>query len=170
MSEDMQAAMEALAGIDGEAEDTEQYLAFRVDDGEYGIGIGFVRDIIRIEAITPVPFMHSHVKGIMNLRGTIIPIVDMKELFSRGETALLERTCVVVLSSEETTVGIIVDEVQEVLKDMGEGEIQAPPSLNGQKNAYVSGIVVYGGRVRQLLDAEKIFRAENAEGGEGAAG
>lgn len=142
------------------AEDTVtgKYLTFRVDDGEYGIGIAFVIDIIKMQEITPVPHTPVYIKGITNLRGTIAPVIDMRLRFGHQEVSYNERTCIIVLSMNEMNIGLIVDEVREVA-DIGEGSIQPPPKSTGDaaKNYFVKSIGTFEGEVKQLLDIDKVF-------------
>ncbi len=135
-----------------------KYLTFRVDDGEYGIGIAYVIDIIKMQEITPVPHTPDYIKGITNLRGTIAPVIDMRLRFGHQEGQYDDRTCIIVLSMNDINIGLIVDEVREVA-DIGEDSIQPPPKATGGgvKNHFVKSIGTFEGQVRQLLDIDQIF-------------
>ena len=135
-----------------------KYLTFRVSNGEYGIGIAHVTDIIKLQEITPVPHMPVYIKGITNLRGTIAPVIDMRLRFGYEEGEYDERTCIIVLSMNEMSIGMIVDEVREVA-DIGENSIQPPPKPMGEavRNSFVKSIGTFEGIVRQLLDIDKVF-------------
>ena len=142
------------------AEDTVsgKYLTFRVADGEYGITIAAVIDIIKLQEITPVPHMPDYVRGITNLRGTIAPVIDMRLRFGHQEMAYDERTCIIVLSMNDMNIGLIVEEVREVA-DIGTDSIQPPPKSTGEavRNNFVESIGTFDGRVRQLLDINRVF-------------
>lgn len=151
-------AMEVLAedGMSG------KYLTFRVDDGDYGIEISYVTEIIEVQDITPVPHTPDFIKGITNLRGTITPIIDLRLRFGHTETEYTDRTCIIVLSMDEVSVGLIVDEVQEVA-DIDDTNIQPPPKSTGRatKNFFVKSIGTFEGHVKQLLDIDKVFEVED---------
>jgi len=135
-----------------------KYLTFRVADGEYGIGIANVIDIIKLQEITPVPHMPDYIKGITNLRGTIAPIIDLRLRFGLCEGIYDERTCIIVLNLKDMNIGLIVDEVREVA-EIGEDSIQPPPKSTGDaaKNYFVKSIGTFEGKIRQLLDIDKVF-------------
>ena len=86
-----------------------KYLTFLVGDVGYGIEISYVVEIISVQEITMVPHTHDYVKGIINLRGTVVPVVDMGLRFGQGEIPHTEKTCIIVLSMDDLSVGIIVD-------------------------------------------------------------
>lgn len=138
-----------------------KYLAFKVGNGEYGIEIKYVMEIIGVQDITPVPHTHSYVKGIINLRGTIVPVIDVGLRFGYEEKEYTDRTCTIVLSMDNMNIGLIVDEVQEVLM-VGDENIQTPPHAGseGTKDDFVKNIGRAGGSVKQLLDIHKIFEEE----------
>jgi len=137
---------------------TGKFLTFRVADGEYGIAIAYVTDIIKLQDTTPVPHVPNYIKGITNLRGTIAPIIDMRLRFGCVEGNYDERTCIIVLSLEDMSIGIIVDEVREVA-EIGEDSIQPSPKSIGNttKNYFISAIGTFEGQIKQLLDIEKVF-------------
>lgn len=138
-----------------------KYLIFRAGDGSYGIEIKYVDDIIGVQAITEVPHTHTYVKGIINLRGTIVPVMDIKFRFGDSETEFTSRTCIIVLSMDNMNLGLIVDEVQEVIL-IDDENIQEPPKLGNQgiKDDYVKNIGLVGEGVKQLLYIHKIFEEE----------
>ena len=158
--------MEDMAMMDGmsiTAEDVMRgkYLTFKVEDGEYGIEISYVTEIIGVQDITRVPNTYEYVKGIINLRGTIVPIIDMRLRFGLPEIEYTDRTCIVVLSMDEVNIGLIVDEVQEVA-DIADGGIQSPPkAADGRaRSFFVKAIGMVGDGVKQLLDINKIFEVD----------
>lgn len=136
-----------------------KYLTFKVDDGDYGIGISYVVEIIEMQDITPVPHTPAFIKGITNLRGTIAPIIDLRLRFGHTETEYTEHTCIIVMSMGDSSIGFIVDEVQDVATIDDENTQPPPKSTGGDaaKNYFVKSIGIFGGHVKQLLDIDKVF-------------
>lgn len=142
-----------------ELEDTQQsrYLAFTVGSETYGIEIGNVKEIIGLQPITPLPEAPGHVKGIINLRGRIIPVVSSRLRFGMPEADYTDRTCIVVIQSAGADVGLVVDSVSEVLP-INEENIVPPPALQPSgKAAVVRGIGMVGNDVKLLLDCQTLF-------------
>lgn len=134
-----------------------KFLTFMVKDEIYGIEIQYVTEIIGIQAITPVPHLPPYMKGILNLRGTIIPIMDIRLRFNCEPKEYDDRTCIIVLQLEGMAIGLIVDSVQEVV-DIPDSNIVPPPSIGfGSSNEYIKGIGKVGDSVRLLLDGYKVF-------------
>jgi purine-binding chemotaxis protein CheW len=155
--------MEALAVDDSlimvTAEDVMcgKYLTFYVGDNGFGLEISYITEIIGIQNITRVPYSHHYIRGIINLRGTVVPVMDMRLRFSLEELPYTDRTCIVVIDTEDICIGLIVDEVSEVV-NIADGDIQPPPPASaGGVNRYIRAIATVGGQVKQLLDLEKIF-------------
>ena len=148
------------------AEDVMQgkYLTFLVGDVGYGIEISYVVEIISVQDITLVPHTHAYVKGIINLRGTVVPVIDMGMRFGGAEVVYTEQTCIIVLSMDEMSVGILVDGVQDVT-DIEDGDIQDPPKITGNaiKNNFIKAVGVSAGDVKQLIDVYKVFEMDSAE-------
>jgi len=134
-----------------------KYLTFCLSDEIYGIDISNVREIIEIQKITAVPDMPEYFKGIINLRGKVIPIIDLRLRFKMNEKKYDDRTCIVIVSINENLIGLIVDTVLEVV-DIPETDIDDPPQFNieDQEN-FIIGIGKVGGNVKLLLDVEKII-------------
>ena len=155
--------MQDLADIDLVAEDVMlgKYLTFLVGDVAYGIEISYVVEIISVQEITLVPHTHAYVKGIINLRGTVVPVIDMGMRFGQGELVYTEKTCIIVLSMDEMSVGILVDGVQDVV-DISDDNIQDPPKTTGNsmKNFFIKAVGVSGGDVKQLIDVYRVFEVE----------
>jgi len=148
------------------AEDVMQgkYLTFLVESVGYGIEISYVVEIISVCDITLVPHTHAYVKGIINLRGTVVPVIDMGMRFGGAEVVYTEQTCIIVLSLDEMSVGILVDGVQDVT-DIDDANIQDPPTTTGNaiKNHFIKAVGVSQGEVKQLIDVYKVFEMEEAE-------
>ncbi len=144
---------------DEEDEDTQanKYLFFRIGHESYGIGIRFILEIIELQKISEVPDMPKSVKGVINLRGKVIPIVDLRLRFGLEERAYDDRTCIVVTEIEQVTIGFIVDTVEEVM-EIPESQVEPAPNFKTQsgRERYISGIGKVGEEVKILLDVERI--------------
>jgi purine-binding chemotaxis protein CheW len=142
---------------DGEDTQEDKYLTFVIGKEDYGIEIRFVTEIIGIQSITKVPDMPSYVKGVINLRGKVIPVMDVRLRFGVEERPYDDRTCIVVININEQPVGLIVDRVLEVL-DIQQGEIEPPPRMRkGRGNRFIQGMGKVGDQVKILLDANKLL-------------
>jgi len=142
-----------------DVEDTQKdkFLTFALEHEFYGIDIKYVTEIIGIQSITQIPELPNYVKGIINLRGKIIPVIDVRLRFSKPPKEYNDRTCIVVVDIENILVGLIVDTVSEVLS-ISEKNIVAPPEIKtGYENKYIKGIGKVGDEVKLLIDCEKIL-------------
>lgn len=140
-------------------EDTQKgrFLTFSLGKESYGIEIKYVTEIIGIQEITIVPELPPYVKGIINLRGSIIPVMDVRLRFKKEPKEYNERTCIIVVDISGTSIGLIVDAVAEVLK-IPEGDIVKPPQMSRDfSNRYIKNIGKVGDDVKLLLDCEKIL-------------
>jgi purine-binding chemotaxis protein CheW len=140
-------------------EDTQhgRYLSFAMGDESFGLEISHVIEIVGIQPITPIPEAPSYVKGIINLRGKIIPVIDMHIKFGRESKDYDDRTCIIIIDIQETLAGLIVDRVSEVLT-IEDGDIVPPPTLHtGSLSRYIKGIGKVGNDVKLLLDVNKLF-------------
>ena len=135
-----------------------KYLTFKVGDAAYGIEISCVVEIIGVQEITLVPHTHSYVKGIINLRGTVVPVIDMGMRFDQNEVLYTEKTCIIVLSLDDMSIGILVDEVQDVT-NIDDDDIQEPPKTTGNsvKNHFIKAVGDVMGEVIQFIDVYKVF-------------
>ncbi len=141
-----------------------KYLTFTLDEEEYGIGILKVKEIIGMMPITTVPRTPIFVKGVVNLRGKVIPVIDLRLKFNMGKIPYTERTCIIVveIDAEEGTVliGIVVDSVSEVL-NIGEEEIEETPSFGARLDTgYILGMAKTTGMVKILLNIDKVLSSE----------
>lgn len=151
-------------------EDTQRgkYLTFPLGNEVFGIEIKFVTEIIGIQAITYVPEVPKYVKGIINLRGKIIPVIDVRIKFKKDTAEYDDRTCIIVIDIKDTSIGLIVDSVSEVL-EIGDENIVPPPSYKtGFQNKYIKGIGKVGKDVKLLLDCDKIISDNDIEAVENA--
>jgi purine-binding chemotaxis protein CheW len=138
-----------------------KYLTFRISEEVYGMDIGDITEIIEIQKITSVPDMPSYVKGVINLRGRVIPVMDLRLRFHFEEREYDDRTCVVIVNVNDSSVGFVVDRVLEVV-DLPDNNIDPPPQFKSASGyeKYVSGIGKIGDDVKILLDAQKIINSE----------
>lgn len=145
-------------------EDTQKgkYLTFNLDREVYGLEIRLVTEIIGIQPITEIPEVPEYVKGIINLRGKIIPVMDMRLRFKKEPKAYTDRTCVIVIEAREILLGLIVDGVAEV-QTIAEESIVAPPDIKSSNHKYIHGIGKVGDEVKLLLDCDKIFNEDDEE-------
>ncbi len=148
-----------------EQEDTQKgrFLTFVIGRETYGIEILHVTEIIGMQAITEMPEMPGYLKGIINLRGTIIPVMDVRLRFGKEPREYDDRTCIVVVALAGVSVGLIVDSVSEVLT-LPDGDIAQLPGISaGQGSGYVKNIGKVGSSVVLLIDCEKLLSADELE-------
>jgi len=162
MTELKETAKEINDFLDEDDEDTQKdkYLTFTVGREDYGIEIYFVTEIIGIQKITDVPDMPAYVKGVINLRGKVIPVMDVRIRFRMPEREYDDRTCIVVVNVKGTSVGLVVDTVKEVA-DIPPAQIELPPEVaDGSTQHYIKGLGKIGEDVKILLDVEKLVRSD----------
>jgi len=146
-------------------EDTQKgmFLTFCLDKECYGIEIKYVTEIIGMQQITEVPGLPDYVKGIINLRGKIIPLMDVRLRFKKEPREYNDRTCVIVVDIKGVALGLIVDRVAEVLT-IPEEDIVDPPQMNkGSGNRYIKKIGKVGNDIKLLLDCEKLLNEDELE-------
>ena len=150
--------------LDEENEDTQanKYLFFRIAKESYGIGIRHIIEIIELQTISTIPDMPVYVTGVINLRGKVIPIVNLRLRFGFDMREYDDRTCIVVAELDRILIGFIVDSVEEVL-EIPEKGIEPPPNFKtvSGKDRYISGMGKVGETVKILLDVEKIVRDDD---------
>ena len=149
---------------DEEFEDAQRdkYLTFKMGVEEYGIDIRHVIEIIGIINITVMPDTPFYVKGVINLRGKVIPVIDVRLRFAMAEKKYDERTCVIVIMVGGQHVGLIVDEVSEVL-DIPQPDIEVPPKMSKSGGRFVQGMGKVGEKVKILLNADRLLFEEEFE-------
>ncbi len=145
-------------------EDTQKgrFLTFQIAKEVYGIEIKYVTEIIGIQPITEVPELPEYIKGIINLRGKIIPVMDIRLRFKKDWVAYNDRTCVIVVDIGIFSIGLIVDHVSEVIS-IPEDEIADPPDVKNGGNRYIKGIGKVGSEVKLLLDCDKLLNDKDME-------
>lgn len=138
-----------------------KYLTFEIDGDAYGLEIQYVDDIIGIQEITEVPLQPEYVQGVINLRGKIVPTMDVRLRFGKEYRDYDERTCIVVLDMKSTPVGIVVDRVLEV-SQIPKDTISEPPGFENESDKkFIAGIGKYEDEPVILLDC---FRLLNQTG------
>lgn len=144
-----------------EDEDTQKgkYMTFRSGNEYYGIGINYVNEIIGIQPITEVPESEDYIMGLINLRGKIIPVIDVRIRFRKEPLQYNDRTCIIVIDVKSTVVGLIVDTIAEVVT-IDDANIVPPPTVvsgSSQENKYVYGIGKIEDEVKLLLDPDALI-------------
>lgn len=145
-----------------EEEDTQKdkYLTFSLEDELYGIEIKYVIEIVGMHPITRVPELPDYVKGIINLRGKIIPVVDARAKFRKAEKEYNDRTCIIIVEMKSLSVGLIVDAVSEVAKILAEN-LEEPPNLNKNAKRYIRYIGKNSDKVVMILDCDRLLEEED---------
>jgi len=167
LAETMDQAVKVMAEREG------KYLTFSLADEEYGIGILKIKEIIGMMAITTVPQTPEFVKGVINLRGKVIPVIDLRLRFGMEAIDYTDRTCIIVVEIEGESgvvlIGIVVDAVSEVLKIKAD-EIEDTPTFGTKLNTdYILGMAKMEGGVKILLDIDRVLSAEEVAALENAA-
>lgn len=138
-----------------------QYLTFLLAEEQFAIAIVTIKEIIQYGQLTTVPFTPSYVRGVINLRGTVVPVIDLLALFGRGITTLSKRTCIVILTlfqeGETHDIGFMTDSVSAVL-DIPDENIESPPAFGATvRNKFIEGMVKINQQFVTLLDVDKTF-------------
>ena len=161
LAEKMDQAVKVMANREG------KYLTFTLADEEYGIGILKIKEIIGMMPVTTVPQTPDFVKGVINLRDKVIPVIDLRLRFGIESIDYTDRTCIIVVEIQGTIqtvqIGIVVDSVSEVLNVKGE-EIEDTPTFGAKLNTdYILGMAKMEGGVKILLDIDRVLKAEEVE-------
>lgn len=157
-------ALDPHADADAEDADAQhaKYLTFLLEGETYALDIRHVREIIGMQKITSVPDVAPFIRGVINLRGKVIPVMDVRSRFNLPQRAYDGRTCIVVVHVGDWSVGLVVDTVSEVV-DIPEEQIEPPPRVGGVESArFLRGMGKLGDHVRLLLDAEELIGASPA--------
>ena len=134
-----------------------KYLTFFLSNEEYGVEILKVQEIIGRMPITPIPLTSKYIRGVINLRGKIHPIMDLNVKFGMNPTEITDETGIIVIKTASLMMGIMVDKVLEVV-NMASGDIADTPSFGSDVDTeYLLGVGKTGGRIRLLLDIEKVI-------------
>jgi len=135
----------------------DMYLTFAVAGEEYAVGIGFVTEIVGMQKVMEVPDVPHFIRGVINLRGKVIPVMDVRRRFGLAETTYTERTVIIVLDINNAPIGLVVDAVSEVL-EIPEAQIDEPPKFGANRDGtgVIKGLGKQGDRVAILLDVERL--------------
>jgi purine-binding chemotaxis protein CheW len=149
-----------MASDDARA-DAAQYLTFTLGDEVFAMDIRTVREIIQVGPMTPVPLMPGFVRGVINLRGAVVPVIDLPSRFGRERSRIGKKSCIVIFDAtrdgERTELGLLVDAVSEVI-EIGADAIEPPPSFGATvRRDFIRAIGKVGGRFVVILEPEKAF-------------
>lgn len=144
-------------------EDSTNLVTFRLGSGEYAIDIMQAKEIIKMEKITLIPNAPDFVEGVINLRGNIIPIIDLKKRFSLEETEGDKNTGIIIVKIEDVDMGIIIDSISKVVS-ISNSDIQPPPPmLSGIGQKYIKGVGKLEDKLLVVLDLEKLFTSDEED-------
>lgn len=150
-----------------EEEDSQKgkFMTFQTGKEFFGISISYVNEIIAMQPIAAIPEVDDYIKGLINLRGKIIPVIDVRVRFKMEPSEYTDRTCIIVIDVNSTMIGLIVEKIAEV-DTIADDSIVPPPSLGRKEhehNKYVYGLARTGDAVKLLLDPEKLIRQDEIE-------
>ena len=153
------------AAVDENADiiDSNEVLSFSIGDTIYGIEVIYVKDIITIDQITVVPKIPDHIKGVINIRGKVVPVISVRRRFGIEEIPYDDRTCIIVLEFDDgNQVGIIVDRVQEVISVNPDDISNTPDSKNVNANRYIKSLINLESGIRLLIDCYKLINDDGS--------
>ena len=157
------AVFDAIFEEEEEDDTKDKYLTFRLADEHYGLGIQYVIEIISIQKITDVPDLPDFVKGVINLRGQVIPVMDLRLRFGLEPRAYDDRTCVIITRMDDSPVGLVVDTVNEV-RDIPPQNVTAPPAIKkGAAARFIQGFGRIDDHVEILLDVRQLLGEDELE-------
>ena len=142
-----------------------KFMTFQTGKEFFGISISYVNEIIAMQPIAAIPEVDDYVKGLINLRGKIIPVIDVRVRFKMEPCEYTDRTCIIVIDVKSTTVGLIVEKIAEV-DTIADDSVVPPPTLGRKEhehNKYVYGLARTEDGVKLLIDPEKLIRQDDIE-------
>jgi purine-binding chemotaxis protein CheW len=158
--------MEAPQDRAGPQAEPQQYLTFSVDDATLAMPIPRISEIIGFRELTPVPMMPPFIRGVLNLRGSVVPVVDLKARFGRGRASVSRKSCVVIVelhapSGDATQeIGVLVDQVNAVV-EIGPGDIEPPPAFgSGLRPDFIRGMGKLNDRFIAILELDNLLCVE----------
>ncbi len=154
-----------LEGLEEEDSQKGKFMTFQIGKEFFGISISYVNEIIAMQPIAAIPEVDDYIKGLINLRGKIIPVIDVRVRFKMEPTEYTDRTCIIVIDVKSTMIGLIVEKIAEV-DTIADESIMPPPSLgrkDHERNKYVYGLARTGDMVKLLIDPERLIRQEDVE-------
>lgn len=142
------------------------FLTFYVESEEYAVSVAYVTEIVRLQKTFAIPDVPKYIRGVINLRGKVIPVIDLRLKFNFEAKEATDRTAIIVVELElpggRTLVGVLVDAVSEVLNVTGE-EVEATPTFGDQVDTtFMRGVAKVKGTVKILLDLDRVFEAEGS--------
>ena len=141
----------------------DKYLTFHLAGEDYGVEIRYVTEIIGIQKITEVPDMPDFVRGVINLRGKVIPVMDVRTRFRLPPREYDERTCIIVVDINESSVGLVVDEVRDVA-DIPAAQVEPPPvTVKSRGGSYIQGLGKLDNEVKIILNVNRLLNDEEFE-------
>ena len=151
--------------ITGTEDDIQEYLIFTIDTIDFGIDIGLVQEIIEIQPVSKIPNALDFCSGIINIRGMIVPVLDMRRKLGFEPIEYDDRACIIVILLESELVGAIVDAVQDVIHISAQ-ELSNSPAVNGKsgdQRAYTEKIACIDGKIKQILNVNTVFDMDSIE-------
>lgn len=145
------------AAVTGAVQDTQQFLTFLLDDQQYGIEIFKIREIRGYSPVTPIPNVPPHVRGVMNLRGTVLPVIDLRLKFHLPSVEYNQFTVIVIATVGDRTVGLLVDAVSDVLTVGDDAIREAPDFGSAVDTRFINGVFQSKDRLTVALDLEKLL-------------
>lgn len=147
-----------------ESVEVQQYLTFALDSEMFAVGTLSVKEIIEYGQLTVVPMMPDFIRGVINLRGAVVPVIDLAARFGRGEKKITRRTCIVIIEvpndDGQQDIGVVVDAVSEVL-EIPAGDIEPPPTFGAKiRSDFIAGMGKVNGRFVILLDVGKVLSVD----------
>lgn len=148
-----------------DATQAQQYLTFMLGKEMFAIGILAIKEIIEYDSLTEVPMMPQCIRGVINLRGAVVPVMDLSTRFGREANAVTKRTCIVIVeietAGERHDVGVVVDAVNEVL-EIPANEIEPPPAFGPKiRTDFIRGMGKVGGRFVIVLDTDQVLSVDD---------
>ena len=164
MGQSIQAKGKAGVPKASAAQEAQQYLTFLLGGEMYAVGILNGKEIIEYGQITEIPMMPAFIRGVINLRGSVVPVIDLAARFGGSQTAVSRRTCIIIIEivSEDARhdIGVVVDAVSEVL-EVGSGDIEPPPSFGARIRAdFIAGMAKIAERFVIILDIQRVLSVE----------
>ncbi len=149
----------------GMEDDIQEYLVFTIDSIDFGIDIGLVQEIMEIQPVSKIPNALDFCSGIINIRGTIVPVLDMRRKLGFEPIEYDDRACIIVILLEDELVGAIVDAVQDVVH-ISAKDLSDTPTVNGNsgdQRHYTAKIACIDGKIKQILNVDTVFDVNNIE-------
>lgn len=157
-------------GSEDDSSEKGKYMTFKSGNEYYGLAIQYVNEIIQMQEITAIPETDDYIMGLINLRGKVVPVIDVRLRFKQPPQEYNDRTCIIVINVKSAVVGLIVEQIAEVV-EIDENNILPPPKIGHADKAqskYVYGIGKVGNSVKLLLDPDKLLNDDDLSTGEKA--